>query len=387
MRVATFLCLAAISALGLAALAQNAPAPAGGEYKVLKKVPVGGQGGFDYCFADADGRKLYIPRGNRVDVFDLDTLKPAGTIDQTSGVHGAAVDTKTNHGFCSSNPIVMWDTTTLKTIKTIPAPAGARPDGILFDPFTQHVMILSHQEPNVTVIDTKDGNLLGTINLTGQPEQGASDGNGKLYICLEDQSKVAVVDSKAMKLLTTYDLQGKTGSPAGMAMDTKNHILFVSGRTPAACVIMNADDGKIITTLPIGSGVDASEFNPATMEAFISSGDGKLTVIKETDPKTFSVEQTVTTVQGARTSTLDAKTGDILLVTSDPSVPPATAPGGAATAPANPPEAAAGPGGGGGFGGGGPGGGGFGGRRGGFGGRGRGQAGTFSVIVVGKETH
>lgn len=370
MRAAGCLLVAAVSFFSLAALAQNAPAPAGGEYKVLKKVPVGGQGGFDYVFADADARKLYVPRSNRVDVFDLDTLKPAGTIEQTNGVHGAAVDPKTNHGFCSSNPIVMWDTTTLKTIKTIPAPTGASPDGILFDPFTQHVMILSHREPNVTVIDTKDGTVLGTINLGGQPEQGASDGAGKLYISLEDQSKVAVVDSKAMKLLNTYDLQRKTGSPAGLAMDTKNGILFVSGRNPPACVVMNANDGTIITSLAIGNGVDASEFNPNTMEAFISTGqDAKLTVIKETDPKTFAVEQTVSTIQGARTSTLDAKTGDILLVANDPSVPPA----GAATAPAAAPEAAP-PG----FGGG---------RRGGFGGRGRGPAGTFSIIAVGKESH
>ncbi len=350
MKLSQYLMVACVAA---AAVAMGQAAPSGDGYQVIKKAPVGGTGGFDYVFADADGRKLYVPRGNRVEVYDLDTLKSAGTITPTTGVHGAAVDTKSKHGFCSSNPVVMWDTDTLKTLKTINVQGG--PDGILFDPFTEHVMILSHRAPNVTVIDAKDGSVVGTIDLGGQPEQGASDGNGKLYISLEDQSKVAVVDSKEMKLLKTYDLAPKGGAPAGLALDAKNHILFVSGREPPACVVMNADDGTILDALPIGTGVDASEFNPDTLEAFVSSGDGKLTVIKEKDPKTFVVEQTVQTVQGARTSTLDAKTGNILLITNDPSVPVAAT----ASAPATPPA-------------------------GGRGGRGRGPAGTFSVIVVGK---
>jgi len=355
MRFGLLLAMAVASVVAVSALAQvAAPAP-GSSYKVIQKAPVGGTGGYDYVFADSDGRKLYVPRGNRVEAYDLDTLKSVGTISPTNGVHGAAVDTKNKHGFCSSNPVVMWDTETLKVVKTIDV--QGRPDGILFDPFTQHVMILSHSAPNVTVIDTKDGSVVGTVDLGGAPEQGASDGAGKLYITLEDKSKVAVVDAKALKVTATYDLAPKGGAPAGLALDAKNHILFVSGRTPATCVVMNADDGSIITSLPIGSGVDASEFNPATMEAFVSSRDGKLTVIKETDPKTFAVEQTVETLTGAKTSTLDSKTNQIYLIANDPSVPVA----GAASAPATEP---AGPG---------------------PGGRGRGPSGTFSIIVVGKD--
>ena len=371
MRMSHVLMAAVACVLTASLMGQSAP-PAAGPYKVIKKEAAGGTGGMDYVFADDAGRKLYVPRGNRVEVFDLDTLKPAGTISPTNGVHGAAVDPVSKHGFCSSNPVVMWDTETLKTIKTIPVTGG--PDGILFDPFTQHVHILSHSAPNVTVIDTKDGAVLGTIDLGGPPEQGVSDGKGKLYITIEQvPGKVAVVDAKTMKVLTTYDLGAKGGQLAGMAMDVKNNILFVSGRTPAACVVMNAGDGSIITTLPIGTGVDASTFNPATMEAFVSSGDGKLTVIKEKDPKTFEVEQTVQTLQGGKTCTLDAKTGLVYVIANDPSVPvagaaaPATPP--AATPPAPTPPAAAGRGG--------PGGGGR--------GRGRGPAGTFTIVVVGKD--
>jgi DNA-binding beta-propeller fold protein YncE len=319
-------------------------------YKVVKTAAVGGSGGFDYVFADSDGRKLYVPRSNRVDAYHLDTLKSVGTITPTNGVHGAAVDTINKHGFCSSNPVVMWDTDKLATLKTISV--EGRPDGILFDPATQHVLILSHSAPNATVIDTKDGSIVGTIDLGGAPEQGASDGKGHLYITLEDKSKVAVVDSKTNKVTGQYDLDSKGGTPAGLAMDVKNRILFVCCRKPATAVIMNADDGKIITTLPIGNRVDAAAFNPNTMEAFVSTGDGKLTVIKETDPKTFEVEQTVDTMPGAKTCTLDTKSGRVFLIASDRTATPAAAP---TTPPATPP-----------------------------GGR-PGRGGTFTILVVGKE--
>jgi DNA-binding beta-propeller fold protein YncE len=357
------LLLTAILAMPAMALAQATPAmpAAAGPYKVLNKYPVGGTGGMDYVTADAEDRQLLIPRSNRVEIFDLDTIESIATITPANGVHGAIVDPKANHGFCSSNPVVMWDSKTNKIIKTIPV--QGQPDGILFDPFTQHVHILSHSAPNVTVIDTKDGSVLGTIDLGGSAapvEQGASDGNGKLYISVEvNPGKVEVVDAKTMKRITTYSCGDKAGGLAGLAYDAKNKLIFACGRSPANCVVMNADDGSIVATLPIGNGVDSATFNPDTNEVFVSTGqDAKLTIIKETDPKTFVVEQTVTTLQGGKTCALDVKTGRVFVIANDPSVQPATA-----TAPATT-EAAA------------PGGRGR--------GRGRGPAGTFSVVVVGK---
>jgi hypothetical protein len=353
---------AAVLALPTLALAQTGP------YKVLNKYPVGGAGGMDYVTADAADRQLLIPRGSRVDIFDLDTLKPIASISPTSGVHGAIVDPVAGHGFCSSKPVVMWDSKTNKIIKTIDVQGG--PDGILFDPFTQHVHILSHSAPNVTVIDTKDGTLLGTIDLGGSAapvEQGQSDGAGKLYISVEvNPGKVAVVDAKTMKLITTYSCGDKAGGLAGLAYDAKNKLIFACGRNPANCVVMNADDGAIIATVPIGAGVDSAAFNPATNEVFVSTGgDGKLTIIKEVDPKTFVVEQTVTTLQGGKTCTIDTKSGNVYVIANDPSVPvagtsaPAPTPAPAATAPAA-------------------------GARGGRGGGRGGASGTFSVVVVGK---
>jgi uncharacterized protein YjiK len=301
-----------------------------GPYKVLRTVKVGGDGGFDYVYADSDGRKLYVARSGpskRISVFNLDTLEPAGEIPDV-GAHGAVVDPKTHHGFASSKPITMFDSTTLKTIKTIDVQGN--PDGMIFDAFNQRVYILSHAAPHVTAIDTKDGSVVGTIDLGGAPEQAASDGRGHLYIDVEDKKSVAVVDVKTMKVSATYDL-GDNQVPAGLAFDAKNGVLFVETRNPTVSVIMNAADGKIITTLPIGTGVDGAGFNAKTMEAFSSQGDGTLTVIKEKSPTSFEVEQTVQTMTSAKTMTIDEKTGHVFLIGAEfgPATQPTT-PGGRA---------------------------------------------------------
>jgi DNA-binding beta-propeller fold protein YncE len=298
-------------------------------YKLVKTLKVGGAGGWDYVYADSDARRLYIPRGGRgapgrITVYDLDTLKPVGEIPDATSVHGVAIDPKSNHGFSSSQPLIMFDSKTLAPIKTITVQGN--PDGILFEPATEHIFVLSHRAPNATVLNATDGSIVGTIDLGGSPEEAASDGAGHVYIDLEDKDKIAVVDANTLKVTADYDLAGKGGGPGGLAMDVKNHILFAFCHNPATCVILNADDGKIITTLPIGNGVDAGEFNPKTMEAFSSQGDGTLTVIKENSPTDFSVEQTVQTKPGARTSTLDAKTNQIFLATAEfaaPSTQPA----------------------------------------------------------------
>ncbi|MDQ6664200.1 MAG: hypothetical protein M3Z23_07385 [Acidobacteriota bacterium] len=302
-----------------------------GPYKVLKSVKVGGEGGFDYVYADEAGRRLYIPRTGatpRITVFDLDTLEPVGEI-KDANARGAAVDPKSNHGFVSSKPVVMWDAKTLASIKTIDV--EGRPDGILFDPFNERVYIFSHSAPNATVIDAKDGSVVGTIDLGGAPEQAVTDGKGRLFVDLEDKDNIAVVDAKTMAVTAHYDLGGKGGGCAGLALDVKNHVLFAACRKPQAMVMLNADDGKIITSLPIGSGSDGAGFNPKTMEAFSSQGDGTLTVVKENSPTSFVVEQNVTTMPSAKTMTLDGKTNRILLIAAEFGQPAAGARRGAMT--------------------------------------------------------
>jgi len=350
-------------------------ATTGGPYKVLKTAKTGGLGGFDYIYADVAGRRLYIPRSGqptatppvpaRITVFDLDTLAPAGEIPDVRG-NGAAVDAKSGHGFASSKPVTMWDTKTLKIVKTIEVQGN--PDGILQDPFNQRIYILSHQAPHVTVIDAKTGSVLGTLDLGGAPEQAVTDGKGHIYIDVSDKANVAVVDAKAMTVTAHYDLGDKGSGLAGLAMDVKNQILFVACRNsgaPAAqppapvMVILNAKDGKILTTLPLAGSSDGAVFNSATMEAFSTHGNGTLTVVREKSPTSFEVEQNLDTMMGAKTLTLDRKTNHIFTMAAE--YGPAPAPG-----TPQPPVGAPQP------------------------GRGRGPArgpmlpGSFSILVVGK---
>jgi DNA-binding beta-propeller fold protein YncE len=313
--------LSGLIASSLVSFAQTTPGAK--PYKVLNTAQMMGTGGIDYVYADSDGRRLYVPRGDQVLVFDLDTLKSAGTIPNARA-RGVAVDPKSHHGFCSSSPVVMWDTKTLGPIKTIEV--QGRPDGILFEPATERVYVFSHSQPNATVLDSKEGVIVGTIDLGGAPEQAASDGQGHLYVAIEDKDNVAVVDVNTLKVTAHYDLGGKGGGPGGLGLDAKNHILFAFCHEPATAVILSTQDGKILATLPIGRGTDGGGFNPNTMEAFSSQGDGTLTIIKENSPTSFEVEQTVQTKSRAKTCTLDTKNDRILLITTEPAPASTAAP-------------------------------------------------------------
>jgi len=321
-----------VANLAILAVASLAVAQDSGPNKVLQKARVGGEGRFDYVYADSEGRKLYVPRTGtspRVSAYDLDALKLIGEIPNVNA-RGVAVDPKTGHGFASSSPVAMFDTKTLAPIKTIEVQGG--PDGILFDPYNQRVWIFSHRAPNATIIDTKDGSVVGTLDLGGMPEQAATDGKGHMWVDLEDKDLIAAVDTKALKVTATYGLEGKGGGPGGLAFDPKNRILFATCHNPATMVILNADTGKVLDALPIGTGTDGATFNPATMEAFSSNGDGTLTVIKEESATKFTVEQNVATMRGAKTLTLDSKTNRVLMIAAEmqpaPPPPPDAAPKG-----------------------------------------------------------
>ncbi|HEX5282852.1 MAG TPA: hypothetical protein VFW30_01940 [Bryocella sp.] len=340
-------------------LAAQAPTQ-DGPYKVLKTARVGGEGGWDYIYADAAARRIYIPRGAvratpatdtspatealppRLTVFDLDTL---ALINELSGVggQGAAVDPKTGHGFTSDHPQVsMFDTKTLTKLKSIDV-GEARPDGILFDAFSERVYVFSHPTKNATVIDTKDGTVVGTIDLGGVPEEGVADGKGMLYVVMQDPlGSVTAVDLKSMKAVAHYSLVDMGGCN-GLALDVKNSVLFAAcsrpspsaqtpnpapstGQSQAAMVVLSAKDGKILTKLPLAGSSDGAVFNPATMEAFSTGGNGTLTVVKEKTPTTFEVEQVLKTMNGARTITLDTKTGHLFTMSQERTPAPADAP-------------------------------------------------------------
>jgi hypothetical protein len=335
----------------------SAQEPSGGPYKVLKTARVGGEGNWDYIWADVAGRRLYIPRRapaappgaegpapassvrTRLTIFNLDTLEPAGEIDGIGG-NGAVVDPKSGHGFTSSKPVAMFDTKTMKLIKTIDVNPAFQPDGILFDAFNQHVYVFSHPTKDAMVIDAKDGTVLGTIDLGGVPEEGVPDGKGTVYVVMQDpQGGVAVVDAKTMKTTTHYPFGDKGGGCNGLALDNKNHVLFAacarSGNPPAdppkpQMVVLSATDGRILTTLPLAGGSDGAAFNPATMEAFSSQGNGTMTIVKETSPTTFEVEENLQTMNFARTNAFDGKTGHLFVMAEERGPAPPTPPGGRA---------------------------------------------------------
>src|SRR5579863_1639476 len=260
-----------LAAVAIVGFAWTGAAEDGGPYKVLQRAKVGGEGGWDYIYADPAGRRLYIPRRGstpppdakdapppiptRLSVYNLDTLELVGEIAGIGG-NGAAVDPKSGHGFTSSKPVSMFDTKTMKLIKTIDVGAAA-PDGIYFDSFNDRVYIFSHPTKDATVIDSKDGAVLGTIDLGGVPEQGVADGKGMLYVVMQDaEGSVTAVDVQTMKAVAHYPF-GDKGRCNGLALDAKNEVLFAacgsSGNPPAQppqpmMVIMNAKDGKVLTS-------------------------------------------------------------------------------------------------------------------------------------------
>jgi DNA-binding beta-propeller fold protein YncE len=312
--------------VGLLCLAGLAQAQESGPYKVLKIQLVGGDGGFDYVTADPDARTLYVARmgpAGHIGVYNLDTLAPIGDIPGVSA-HGGAVDTATGHGFATSNPVTMFDAKTFAVIKKIDV--EGRPDGYLNDPYNHRFYVLSHAKPNITVLDDKDGSILGTIDIGGAPEEAATDGHGKIYVDIEDKAAIAVIDANTMKMVGRYDLSSHGGGCAGLALDAQNGILFAGCREKNNMIVLSAADGHILADLPTGEGCDGVTFNPATMEAFSSEGDGRLTVVKEDSPTSFTVEQQVPTPARAKTVTLDPKTGHLFLITAEfgptPPAPP-----------------------------------------------------------------
>ncbi len=326
-----------------------------GPYKVLDRAKVGGEGGWDYIYADSDGRRLYIPRGAtrpvqaadttpevagtpaRLTIFDLDTLKPLGEITGVGG-QGTAIDPKTHHGFTSDHPQVsMFDTRTLALLKRIEV-GSARPDGIYFDPFNERVYVFSHPTKDATVIDAKNGTVLGTVDLGGTPEQAVGDGKGMLYVVMQDEvGSVTAVDARTMKAVAHFSFLGKGGCN-GLALDAKNQILFAACRGGSApsqqpsMVILSAKDGRVLANLPLAGGSDGAAFNPVTMEAFSTHGNGTMTIIRENSPSSFEVEQNLQTMNGARTIALDSKTGHLFTMSQErgpaPAATAAPGPGG-----------------------------------------------------------
>jgi YVTN family beta-propeller protein len=285
-------------------------------YHLTKQVMLGGEGGWDYLTLDSKARRLYIARSSHVMVLDADSGKIVGDIPNTAGVHGIALVSELNRGFTSNghaSTVTVFDIKTLKVLNQIPV--GKNPDAIIYDPASRHIFTFNGASRDATVIDPESKTVVGTIPLDGRPEFAVSDGKGHIYVNIEDKSMVAELDSYRLTVEARWPL-APGEKPTGITMDRNHRRLFI-GCANKLMVIMNADNGHIITTLPIGGGVDATAFGEVTSMVFSSNGEGTLTVILEDSPDKFSVVGDVVTQKGARTMALDPKTQSIYLVTAE----------------------------------------------------------------------
>lgn len=290
-------------------------------YHIINTYKVGGDGGWDYLTADASARRIYVSRATRVMVLDADTGKNLGEISDTPGVHGIALAPELGRGFTGNGregTVSIFDIKTLATSSKVKV--GENPDAILFDPATKRVFTFNGRSQDSTAIDAAKGSVLGTIKLDGKPEFAASDGKGEIFVNIEDKSELTAIDPNKLEVKAKWAL-APCESPSGLSMDRKNRRLFVGCENKMMAVV-NADSGKVITTLAIGEGVDATTFDEETGLAFASCGEGVLTVVHEDSPDKFSVAENVTTQQGARTLALDAKTHNIFVVTAKFGPPP-----------------------------------------------------------------
>ena len=291
-------------------------------YHVAKKTVLGGDGGWDYLTVDAKARRIYISRGTHVMVVDADTAAVVGDIPGTNGVHGIAIASDMDKGFISDgrdNNVTIFDTKTLKALGT--APAGKNPDAIIYDPASKRVFAFNGSSKDATAIDAKTGTVAGTIPLGGKPEFAAADEKGHVFVNIEDTSEIVQFDSNKLTVENRWKI-APGEEPSGLAMDRKHRRLF-SVCSNKLMVVVNADTGAVVTTLPIGAGTDAAGFDPETGFAFSSNGEGTLTVVHEDSADKFSVVDTVPTQVRARTMALDSKTHQVFTVTAEFGPPPA----------------------------------------------------------------
>jgi len=296
-------------------------------YKLETRYPVPGNGGFDYLTLDSDARRLYLSHGTQVDVINPDTGKLIGTISDTPGVHGIAIASEFKHGFTSNgreNKVSMFDSTSLQLIKKIDV--GKGPDGIYYDPQTKRVFTNNHGTHDITAIDAKTGEVVGTIKADGDGESAIVAG-GLVYLNIEDTNEVIVFDPKSLEVKKRFPINvAKT--PTGLAYDAKTKRLFIGCRNEPKMVVMDSVSGKIINSFPIGRGVDYAGFDPEAKLVFFSCSEGVLNIFHEDSADDYKDAGAVKTQASARTMAFDPKTKKVFLSAAEYLESPAATPGG-----------------------------------------------------------
>jgi YVTN family beta-propeller protein len=305
----------------------SATAESGDTYKFQTGIPIGGEGGWDYVTIDPAARRLYLSHATKVVIVDLNKNAVIGEIGDTPGVHGFIAVPDLGRGFSTNGKEAKVSVVDLSTGQTVSKlDTGANPDAFVYEPDHGELYVFNHTGNSATVIDAKATKVISTVPLDGNPEFAAVDSKaGRVYCNIEDKSEVEVIDTSKREIVARWPL-APGEEPTGMALDAPHSRLFV-GCHNRLMAMLDTKTGKVITTVPIGAGVDACAFDDATQLAFASCSDGTTTIAKEETPQKLTVIQTLKTERGARTMALDPQTHRIYLPTAQFQPPPSPSPG------------------------------------------------------------
>ena len=316
------LALALAAMPGLATSSASAASAEAGPYAVSQVYHVGGEGGMDYLTVDPQSKLLFVPRVAHTMVIDAATGKVVADVPGQKHNHGVAIVPSAGRGFISDGDdgsVVIFDLKTYQVLGKVKAEDDA--DGIIYDPASNKVLLVCGDAgvliPISPDVDPQNGKADPEVKLGGKPEFLAADGQGRAYINLVDKDQVAVLDTKTMSVVTRWST-APGGSPVGMAMDREHRRLFIGCRKPQKLIVMSADDGKVLAALPIGAGVDATQFS---CDAFASCRDGTLAIARETSPGKFEIVQNLKTAVGAKTMGVDPGTHTLYLPTAEFAAP------------------------------------------------------------------
>jgi hypothetical protein len=311
------LTIASFALLGAVALA----APAGPGYHLIKKIPLGAAPGggeyFDYVTVDSAARRVYLSHGTEVKVLDADTFSVVGTISGLKRCHGVLVLPDLGKGFITDGDAAQVAVFNLKTLKITGAIKNSPDtDSIVYDSVSKLIFTFNGDSRNSTVIDPVKETVVKVIDMGGGPEYPVSDGKGTIFDDNEEKNDVVVIDTATLTIKARWPV-APAGAPVGMGMDREHRRIFSAGRKPEILVMMDADSGKILQSLPISAGVDANIFEPETGLLFISTRAGKIHIFHEDSPDKLTEIQTVKTEFGAKTMNIDSKAHNLFLTTAD----------------------------------------------------------------------